>query len=236
MNRSAHCSSVAPRSSEPSLRHEARTTSPSSAPTTAGRPRSSASLAATRPTIPTLHGPRTMVAAPTGASPTAARASATAVFIRSRRVRLAASSASAWLPASTASVGEQQPRGLERLPHPSGRIEPRGDGERHRLEVHRGGVDPGPLEEGRDPGTRRAAQPFQPEPRDRPVLADDRRDVGDGPDRRQVGEVERGGRTARLVGEQQLGDLEGHAAPGQSSVRVGRVRPVRVDDGERRRA
>ena len=104
------------------------------------------------------------------------------------------------------------------------------------LEVDRVGRDPGALEEGRDPGPRRAAQPLEPEPGDRAVLADDRGDVGDGPDRRQVGQVEGGRRTARLVGEQQLGDLEGDAAAGQAAVRVGRVRPVRVDDGERRRA
>ena len=83
-------------------------------------------------------------------------------------------------------------------------------------------------------GARRSRS--RPEPRDRPVLADDRRDVGDGPDRREVGEVERGRRAAGLVGEQQLGDLERDAAPGQAAVRVGRVGAVRVDDGDGRRA
>ena len=66
MNRSPQRSSVAPRSSDPSLRHDARMTSPSSAPTTAGRPWSSTSRAATRPTMPTLHGPWTMLAAVPG--------------------------------------------------------------------------------------------------------------------------------------------------------------------------
>ena len=65
-------------------------------------------------------------------SATAARASATAVFIRSRRVRLAASSASAWTAGLDRVVGEQEPGGLERLPHPAGRVEPRRDGERRR--------------------------------------------------------------------------------------------------------
>ena len=97
MNRSAQRSRVAPRSSDPSLRHEARTTSPSSAPTTAGRPRSSARRAATRPTMPTVHGPRTTRGGFAGLRRDRARASATAVFIRSRRVRLAASRASAWV-------------------------------------------------------------------------------------------------------------------------------------------
>ena len=69
----------------PSLRHDARMTSPRSAPTTAARPRSSASRAATSPTIPTPHGPRTRVAGASGSSATRARASATAAFMRSRR-------------------------------------------------------------------------------------------------------------------------------------------------------
>ena len=98
------------------------------------------------------------------------------------------------------------------------------------------GCDVGPLEEGRDAGPRRAAQPLEPEPGDRPVLADDRGHVGDGPDRREVGQVERGQRAAGLVREQELGDLEGDAAARQAAVRVGRVGPMRVDHGERRRA
>ena len=128
--------------------------------------------------------------------------------------------------------GEQEARRLERLPHPAGGVEPRGDGERHRLEVDRIGLDAGPLEEGRDAGPRRAAQPFEPETRDRPVLPDDRGHVGDRSDRRQVGQVEGGQRTAGLVREQELGDLEGHAAPRQAAVRVGRVGPMGVDHGE----
>ena len=83
-------------------------------------------------------------------------------------------------------VGEQEPGGLERLPHPAGRVEPRRDGERDGLEVDRGRGDPGAFEERGDPGPGRAAQPLETEPRDRPVLADDRRDVGDRPDRREV--------------------------------------------------
>ena len=212
-------------------------TSPRSAPTTAGRPRSSTRRAATRPTIPT--GPRTVddgrrLAGTVADQPS--RASATAVFIRSRRVRLAVSSASACGAASAAIVGQQQARGLERLPHPSGGIEPRRDGEGDGLEIDRVGRDPGPFEQGRDAGARGASQPLEPEPRDRPVLADDRRDVGDRPDRRQVGEGEGGGRPARFAGEQELRDLERDAAAGQPAVGVGGVRTVRVDDRERRRA
>ena len=83
-------------------------------------------------------------------------------------------------------VGEQEPGGLERLPHPPGRVEPRGDGEGDGLEVDGLGRDPCALEERRDARARRAPQALEAEPGDRPVLADDRRHVGDGPDRREV--------------------------------------------------
>ena len=84
------------------------------------------------------------------------------------------------------------------------------------------------------PGPWRAPHPFETEPRDRPVLADDRRDVGDRADGGEVREVECRGGPARLVGEQELRHLEGDATPRQAAVRVGRVGAVRVDDGERR--
>ncbi len=61
----------------------------------------------------------------------------TADFIRSRRVRLAASSASAWTGGLGGVLREQEVRRLDRLPHPPGRIESRGEGERDRLEVDR---------------------------------------------------------------------------------------------------
>ena len=85
------------------------------------------------------------------------------------------------------------------------------------------------------PGRGARAQPLEAEPGDRPVLADDGRDVGDGADRREVRELERGRGATGLVGEEQLGDLERDAAAGQPAVRVGRVGTVRVDDRERRR-
>ena len=55
-------------------------------------------------------------------------------------------------------VGQQQVRRLEGLPHPAGRVEPRRDGERDGLEIDGVGRDPGPLEEGRDPGSRVAVR------------------------------------------------------------------------------
>ena len=103
-------------------------TSPSSAPTTAGRPRSSTSRAATSPTIPTGHGPRTIVApgrwaGSAVAAPSAhggARASAIACFVRSRRVELAVSSSAASAAASAAVLGEQEAGG-HRAPRPPAR-------------------------------------------------------------------------------------------------------------------
>ena len=117
-------------------------------------------------------------------------------------------------------LGEQQLGGLERLPHPPGRVEPRRDDERDRLEVDGRGHDPGAFEECRDPGSWRGPETDQPEPRDRPVLPDDRRHVGHGPDRREVREVQGEGGTAGHVGEEQLGDLERDAAPGQPAVGI----------------
>src|SRR3954447_2105140 len=130
MNRSPEAVSVEARSSRPSLRHEARMTSPIRVPTTAGRPVSSASLPATRPMIPTGHGPwsssagesmpaPTVTACGSGTSsgnsgswpgttlgsgrPSATLASAIAARIRSRRVAFAASRVAASSAASAAS-------------------------------------------------------------------------------------------------------------------------------------
>ena len=96
------------------------------------------------------------------------------------------------------SLGEQQTCGLERLADPPGRIEPRRERVRDRVEVHRGRFDLRALEQRRDAGPGRGSQSHQPEPRDGPVLPDDRGDVGDGADRREVREVERGRRATRL--------------------------------------
>ena len=226
MNRSAHCSSAAPRSSVPSLRHDARTTSPRSAPTTAGRPRSSASRAATRPTIPTA--PR---AAHDGRA-------VGRVDVRDGRPRLGDGGLHQVAPGQVGGLerigvdgglgrilGQQEAGRLERLPHPSGGVQPRRDGEGHGLEVDRGRARSGHAPAGRRcPGRGAGPQPLEPEPRDGAVLADDRRDVRDRPDRREVGQVERRSRAAGLVGEEQLGDLERDAAARQPPVRIGRVR------------
>ena len=130
---------------------------------------------------------------------------------------------------------QQQPGSLQRLPHPTGGIEPWGDGERDGLQVHRGRRDPGTFEERGDPRSWRATHPLEAQPRDRPVLADDRCHVGDGADGRQVGELESGRGATGLVGEDELRDLERDATARQAAVRVGRIGTVRVDDREGRR-
>ena len=74
------------------------------------------------------------------------------------------------------------------------------------------------------PGRGARRMPLETEPGDGPVLADHRRDVRDRPDRCQVGQVQGRGGAAGLPREEQLGDLERDAAPGQATVRVGRIR------------
>ena len=130
---------------------------------------------------------------------------------------------------------QQQPGSLQRLPHPTGGIEPWGDGERDGLQVHRGRRDPGTFEERGDPRSWRATHPLEAQPGDRPVLADHRCHVGDGADGRQVRELESGRGATGLVGEDELRDLERDATPRQAAVRVGRIGTVRVDDREGRR-
>ena len=104
--------------------------------------------------------------------------------------------------------------------------------ERHRLQRDcarrhsRGGQQRG------DPGSRGGPQALESEPRDGAVLSQDGCDVGDRADRRQVGQV--GDRldrrdTAELL-QQERGHLQRDAAPGQASIRVGRVRPLGIHD------
>ena len=117
-------------------------------------------------------------------------------------------------------VGEQQSRRLERLAHPSGRVEAWREGERDRVEVHVGRRDTRPLQERGDARPRRASHQVQAEPRDRPVLADDRGDVGDRADRGEVGQLEGRCDSAGLVAQDQLGDLEGDATPRQPGIGI----------------
>ena len=149
-----------------------------------------------------------------------ARASVSTTLTRSRRSRFAASRASACDRGLLGRSGEQQSRGHDRLPHPAGRVESRREGERDRLEIGRRRVDARPRQECGDAGPRGVAQALEAQPGDGPVLADDRRHVGDGPDGREIGQGEGRGGTAGQVREQRLRDLEGDTAAGEALVRV----------------
>ena len=130
---------------------------------------------------------------------------------------------------------EQEPGRLQRLPDAPGRVQARRQRKRDRVEVHVRRGDPGTLQERGDPGPGRAAHLLEAQSRDRSVLAHDRGHVGDRSDGREVREGERRRGTARFVGQDQLRDLEGHAAAGQAHVRIARVGAMRVDDRDGRR-
>ena len=172
--------------------------SPSSAPTTAGRPSSSTSRAATSPTIPTLHGPWTTLAAAPGDAAAIARGLGhdRPGQVASRQVRgLEGIRVEARLGRI---VGQQQARGLEGLTHPAGRVEARRQGERDRVEIDRGGIDPRSLQQGGDARPRMRRSRSRPS-RDRPVLADDRGDIGR-PSRSSPGRPGRGPPPGRPAG------------------------------------
>ena len=126
-------------------------------------------------------------------------------------------------------VGEEQPGRVERLPHPTGRVEPRrhGEGERLEVDVRRG--EPGDGEQRGETGPRLGAECLQPEADDRPVLAEHGGEVCHGPDRRQVREPEGG------VVDEQSRHRERDAAAREALLRVVRVGAMRVDDGQGRR-
>jgi len=132
-------------------------------------------------------------------------------------------------------VGEQEPRRIERLPYAPGGVQARGQGESDRFDIDRLGRHAGAPQQGGDPGSAADPDPVQAEPDDRPVLAEDRRHVRDGTDRRQVRQRERGG----PVPEEEPGEGEGDAGSGQAGVGVHAPGSVGVDDrhggGELRR-
>ena len=193
-------------------------TSPSSAPTTAGRPRSSASRAATSPTIPTLHGPRTTVAAGgrrlVDERPAPRRR---AVFIRSRRSRLAASSASACGPRPRRRR-RRAAAGRPRAPPPPGR--PRSAAARWRRRPSRGRPPPASTRA----RSSSAAIPGRGavRSRSRPSRAIARFSPTIGATSATVPIVARSARSRAaagppgLVRQEQLGDLERDAAPRQA--------------------
>ena len=153
--------------------------------------------------------------------------------MRSRRVRLAASSASAWTAASAGSSASRRRAASSASPTRPAAFS---RGAMAKDTVSRStaaGAIAGTLQEGRDAGPWSRPEAFEPEPGDGAVLADDRGHVRHRPDRGEVGQGERRGRTAGLVREQELGDLECDATPRQPPVRVGRVGAMRIDDRER---
>ena len=219
------------------LRQDARITPSSSVPTTAGRPRSSASRPATRPITPTGHSPRTTVATADarlggedglGLGHGGLRQLAPGQVRRLERGRRARA-------ASTGSSVSRRLGRVERIADPPGRVEPRRDDERHGLEVHGSRRRSRRARGSPRARQRRRSQPLEPEPGDRPVLADDRGDVGNGPDRRQLGQLERPLRSAGNLGEHELGDLEGDPAAGEPWVGIVRIGALRIDERDRRR-
>ena len=130
-------------------------------------------------------------------------------------------------------LGQEQARRLRGLPHPPGGVEPWGDRECDRFEVHRVHCEPGTLQQCGQPGARSAPYHVEPETGDRTVLPDDRGNVGDRADRREVGQSQRRSPASRLLREDQAGELERHAAPREPAIRIDAVRPMRVHDRER---
>ena len=83
------------------------------------------------------------------------------------------------------------------------------------------------------PGPRRGAERSQAEPGDGPVLADDRRDVRDGADGREVRELEAAAGPPGRSASSSCATLKATPLPGEPAVGIPAVRPMRVDDGQR---
>ena len=96
----------------------------------------------------------------------------------------------------------------------------------------RAGSIAGLREQGRDARPRAVPDPLEAQAGDRAVLAEDRREVRDRADAREVREI--GG----LPPAEQLRELERDAAAGQQAMRIGAVAALRIDDrhcrGQRR--
>ena len=163
---------------------------PRSAPTIAGRRRSSTSRDATSPTIPTGHGPWTIVAAASSTASGDVRASAIAVFeqVAARGVRRLEDRGE--LGGLGLVLGQEQARRVERLPHPAGRVQARRDRERELLQVDVRRRQAGHGQERGQPGPRRRPKPLQPELDDRAVLAEHGREIRHGADRGEIRQVE----------------------------------------------
>ena len=235
-------------------------TSPSSVPTMAGRPVSSARRPATRPRIPTGHGPVTRSAAAAGPPATRIRGASAGrveprLLARSlARVRHAERGPRLGdrrpheVPARRVGLlehrregrrlvrglGEQQAGGIERLPHPSGRVEPRRERE---ADVSRSAAA------GRTPArSSRAAMPGRGAVRirSRPSRAIARFSPRIGATSETVPIVARSASSSasasapRELAEQQAGHGERDAGARELRVRVGGVRAMRVHESDGR--
>ncbi len=230
-------------------------------PTIAGRPVSSARRPATSPTMPTGHGPTASSAARSGPPAVRMPVSTGAGLIEPRllagslarighaergpglgdgRAHEVAASAVGLLEHGgqrgrlVDGRGEQQPGGVERLPHPPGGVEPGGEDEADRLQVHAVRAHACLRQEGGDPGPRRGPHALEAELRDRPVLAEDRHHVRDGPDGGEVRQVARLGLRAGDLAQEQARDRERDARSRQPSIGIDVVVALRVDEGDRR--
>ena len=115
---------------------------------------------------------------------------------------------------------QQQVRGGGHVADAADGVDARGEREGDPVQVDPLWRHAGRGQQGGDARPGRGAQPGQPETGDGAVLAGDGHHVRDRPDGRQVRQVERGGRAAGLVRQQQLRHLEGDAAAGEAVVRV----------------
>ena len=130
---------------------------------------------------------------------------------------------------------EQQPGRDVRRTHPPGGVDARRDHEGDLIAVDRLAGEPRRVEQrAQSDGVRTEAERRQPEPRDHPVLANQRDDVGQ---RADGGNLDERRQPLRLAGAgaECLHQLQCHTDARQVLVRVGAVVPLRVDHRERRR-
>ena len=141
--------------------------------------------------------------------------------MRSRRVELAASSASACAAASAGSSASRSRAASKASPTRPAALSRGAIANETVSRSTVAGRDPCPFEAvRRSRAAARSAGGSSPSRAIARFSPDDRGDVGDAADRRQVGEVQGEGRSTGHVGEQELGDLERDAAAGQPPIRV----------------
>ncbi len=160
----------------------------------------------------------------------AARASLMAWLVRSRRVLFAVSSSVARRSASArSSVSSRAAAAADSPTRPAALI--RGATANDSVSTSTAsGATPAEARSAAIPGRGPAAIRASPRRTIARVLAEDRHEVRDAPDRREVREGQGGGRSTGLVGQEELGQLERDAAAGEARLRVDAVGALRVDD------